>query len=250
MIATARGLSEGVVRRLAIPAVLALAAFCVLIGLGLWQLQRLAEKDRLIAAIDARRAAPPMALPAEAEWPTLAPDAYEYRHVRFDGTFDRAAQALVFRPDGVGAARSQGAGYLVMAPLRLASGAYVLVDRGYVPSDSRDQVAAPPAGTVTVTGLMRQPEPRNVFTPADDPSRGQWFTRDPAPIARHLGLARVAPFSIDADPTPRAAGWPAGGQTVTAIPNNHLAYAMTWFGLAATLLGVFGAYAYGQARRL
>lgn len=238
----------GVVRRLAVAGIASFAAFCVLVGLGTWQLQRLAEKDRLIAEIDARMKAPPSALPSQAEWPKLAPDAYEYRHVRLEGTFDGARQALVFRPDGVGAARSLGAGYLVMTPLRLASGAYVIVDRGYVPSDYRDQVSPPPASTVTVTGLMRQPEPRNIFTPADEPARGQWFTRDPAAMARQLGLTDVAPFSIDADAGRRSGGWPVGGQTVTAIPNNHLAYAFTWFGLAATLMGVFGAWAYAQMK--
>lgn len=240
--------SSPVWRRLLAPAVATLAAFCVLIGLGVWQVRRLAWKDGLIAAIEARMKGRPETLPAEAEWPKLDADAYEYRHVRIEGVFDRERRALVYRPDGVGPAKYLGPGYLVMTPLRLASGAEVIVDRGYVPQDKRAEIKPPPAGDVTVTGLMRRPEPRNAFTPADEPAHDQWFTRDPAAIGRWFGLARAAPFSIDADATRLSDGWPVGSQTVTAIPNDHFAYAVTWFGLAATLLGVFGAYAYTQLR--
>ena len=91
---------------------------------------------------------------------------------------------------------------------------------------------------------MRQPEPRNIFTPADDPAKDQFFTRDPQLIAAHLGLADAAPFTVDADATPNPGGWPRGGATELAIPNNHFSYALTWFGLALGLFGVFLSYAW------
>ena len=102
-------------------------------------------------------------------------------------------------------------------------------------------------GTVTVTGLMREPEARNIFTPADDAAHNMWFTRDPAAIARVEGLDRAAPFTVDADVSAVPGGLPQGGETVLDIPNNHLSYALTWFGLALGLAGVFAVFA---ARRL
>ena len=90
---------------------------------------------------------------------------------------------------------------------------------------------------------MRASESRNWFTPADDPVSGQWFTRDVDAIARAKGLTRTAPFFVDADAAADPAALPEGGETILAFPNNHLSYAMTWFGVAAALVGVFAAFA-------
>jgi surfeit locus 1 family protein len=133
----------------------------------------------------------------------------------------------------------------VLAPLSLPDGTSVIVNRGFVPSAAKGRAAhAPPLGEVTLTGLMREPEPRNLFTPADRPDQDQWFTRDAGAIAAHFGLTRAAPFSVDADYSGDPKSLPRGGTTVIAFPNNHLAYALTWFGLAAALAGVFGAWAW------
>jgi len=225
-------------------------ALAALIGLGVWQLQRLAWKEGLIAEVEARVDAAPVEAPAEAVWAKLAPDDYEYRHVRLRGVFEFSRQALVFRALEQPRGRYGGPGYLVMTPLRLADGAHVLVNRGFVPQAQRDRLAATAPDAVeatTVTGLMRSSEPRNWFTPADDPARGEWFTRDPAAIAAALKVDRAAPFTIDAD----AGGTgelPQGGETVLSFPNNHLGYAFTWFGLALALVGVFAAYAATRLR--
>ncbi|MBV8912707.1 MAG: SURF1 family protein [Acetobacteraceae bacterium] len=239
--------SAAPLRSLVAPALLALAGIAVLVSLGVWQLHRLAWKEALIARIEARVHARPVALPAESEWPGLKPEEYEYRHVSVRGRFD-PRQALVFR--GSGPEAGQGPGYLLLAPLMLPDGAAVIVNRGFVPGTPQDAAAhAPPAGETTVTGLMREPEPRNLFTPADQPDKDVWFTRDPAAIARHLGLSRAAPFSIDADFSGDPKTLPKGGTSVIAFPNNHLGYALTWFGLAAALAGVFGAWAWGRLKQ-
>jgi surfeit locus 1 family protein len=227
-------------RTLVWPAVTALACFILFVSLGLWQLERRAWKEALIAQIDARANASPTPLPNAADWPLLAPQDYEYRHVALSGTFEHGKEALVFRTAPNDKGGTQGPGYLVLTPLRLASGAYVIVNRGFVPLDLKDpqkRAAGQVEGEVQITGLMRPPEPRNLFTPADNPDKGQYFTRDPVLIAQHFALGRAAPFSIDADDLPVHGGWPRGGATVTAIPNNHLSYALTWFGLAAALVG-------------
>lgn len=219
---------------------LALAALALLISLGTWQMHRLAWKEELIARIEARIHAAPTALPAESEWAALRPEDYEYRRISLSGTFDHGREIHVFRASGPNEGVSRP-GYLIVTPLRLREGAIVLVTRGFVPEDKRDpstRAAGQIAGEVTITGLMRAPEPRNAFTPADDPARGAWFTRDTGLIAAHLQLERAAPFSVDADATPNPGGWPRGGATVIAIKNDHLSYALTWYGLAATLVAV------------
>jgi surfeit locus 1 family protein len=229
------------------PALFTLAAGAILIGLGLWQLERLHWKEALVAQIDARSTMPPLALPPEANWPRLVPEDYDYRHVEVEGTFEHDKEALVFHGPGFSRKGLLSPGYLVLTPLRLASGGVVIVNRGFVPESLKDKstrIEGEIAGPVKVTGLMRPPEPRNLFTPADDPAAGRYFTRDPALIAAAFSLTEAAPFSIDADDTPMPGGWPKGATTEIAIPNNHLSYALTWFGLAFGLFAVFIAFAW------
>ena len=235
---------------LALAAGVALIAFAILIALGTWQMRRLAWKEDLLHKIDTRMHAAPTPLPPESDWGKLDPDAYEYRHVTATGVFEHDHEALIFRASGPNEGLSQP-GYVVMTPLRLASGAHVLVARGFVPEERKDPGSrreGQVAGETTVTGLLRAPEPRNAFTPADDPAKGLWFTRDPALIAAHFGLVRAAPFSIDADPTPVPGGWPKAGVTPVNIPNDHFSYALTWYGLAATLAAFCG-YLLWRSRR-
>jgi surfeit locus 1 family protein len=225
------------------PAVASVVCVALLIGLGVWQLHRLAWKEALIAAVEARAHAAPVDAPPESDWPRLDPADYEYRRVRFAGVFDGSRQVTVFRALSEPRGRFGGPGYLVMTPLKLVDGATVLVDRGFVPEA---QKAA--AGETTVVGLMRASETRNLFTPSDDPANGQWFTRDVGAIARAEGLTRVAPFFVDAEAGPDPSALPEGGETILAFPNNHLSYALTWFGMAAALVGVFVAYAASRLR--
>ena len=227
---------------LLVPCVFAGIAFAILVGLGTWQVERLQWKEALIARLDARVTAAPVAVPPRAAWPRLDLADEEYRHVSARGQWE-PKEALIFRGSGKVAGGPTQPGYWVMNPLRLEGGGAVLVNRGFVGLDRKQDVARrPPEGTVTVTGLLRAPEERNLFTPKDDPASGQWYTRDPAAIGAALGLADTAPFSIDEDAHTEAPGTPAGGATVIDIPNNHLSYAVTWYGLALTLVGVFVAF--------
>ncbi len=240
---TASSLHKG--RSLALPGLAALVALAILLGLGTWQLQRKAWKEDLIAQIETRAYGEPGTIVPESEWPTWRADQDEFRKVRVTGTFLHRFEAPVY---GLARGERQGApvqGYYLITPLKLTSGAIVMVNRGFVPTDLRDPASRPgsqPAGEVTVTGLVRAPEARNTFTPNDDPARNRWFARDPQAMAAAHGLERVAPFLIDADGSPNPGGWPRGGQTPLTLPNNHLQYAVTWFGIALTLIGVFAAF--------
>ncbi len=237
-------------RSIIVALALILPAFGVLVGLGVWQLQRKAWKEGLIAQIEARAYGEPSALPAEAAWPLWTPEAGEYSRVRATGTFlyDRQVAVSGLAP-GEGPGRPL-LGFYIVTPLRLADGSHVLVNRGFVSPDLKANPPQAAADPVSVTGLLRGSEQAGAFTPANEPAKGAWYSRDIAAIAGHAGLARVAPFLIDADASSSGLGGvPRGGLTRLEIPNRHLEYALTWFGLAATLLGVTAAAWFVRTRR-
>jgi surfeit locus 1 family protein len=233
---------------LLVPALFALPVFALLVSLGVWQLHRLAWKEDLLAQIDQRLNAPATPLPPRAQWSSLSQEADEYRHVSVTGRFEHDNEVYVFRTAGSGIGE---AGFLVLTPLRLADGSRIFVNRGFVPERLRDpatRAAGQTNGDVTVAGVLRWPEDRNMFTPADEPARRVWYTRDPVSMARALNLPDAAPFSIDADATTDQSQPLHGGATVVALRNDHLSYAVTWFGLAATLVGVFGVFAWRRLK--
>ncbi len=204
----------------------------VLLALGTWQVHRLSWKLDLIARVDQRVHAPPAAPPGPGQAVTAAAD--EYRHVAVSGSFLNDREALVQ------AVTDLGPGFWVMTPLRTAEGD-VLINRGFVPSDHRDpatRAAGQIAGPTRVVGLLRITEPKGGFLRSNDPAANRWYSRDVAAIAAARGLGNVAPYFIDADATPNAGNWPAGGLTVIVFPNSHLVYALTWYALALMLAGV------------
>jgi surfeit locus 1 family protein len=147
-----------------------------------------------------------------------------------------------------------GIGYRVMTPLETADGWYLIVNRGFVPEDRKDPATRADGqlpGEVKITGLVRPADPAGTFTPKKDEARNVWFNRDPAEMAVAMGLPpdRVAPYTVDAafDPS-LPGGLPQGGETVISFPNNHLQYALTWFGLAIALIAVFAVWARGRVR--
>jgi surfeit locus 1 family protein len=223
-------------------------ALAALVSLGNWQMQRLAWKEGIIGRMGARIHAAPQPLPAPQDWAALQPLDYEYRRVTANGVFDHAREVRVFHAAG-GIMREPG--WLVLTPLALPSGAQVIVNRGFVPLAKADPLTRPQgqlAGEVQVSGLMRAPEPRNPFTPADQPQKREWHVRDPISIAAHFELKNAAPFLIDADDADLPGGLPKGGATNFRIANNHFSYALTWYGLALTLLGVFAVFAWRRLR--
>jgi surfeit locus 1 family protein len=231
-------------RRLIVPGIASLIGVALLVALGVWQLRRLAWKEALIAAVEARAHMAPVALPAPASWSALDPADYEYRRVEATGVYDYSHQEFVFTSMEEPRGRYGGVGYLVMTPLRLADGGVVIVNRGFVPEEMKAQADTGPQGETHVVGLMRASERRNLFTPADEPERGVFFTRDADGLAKAMQLGPHAPFTLDAEAGPDPL--PEGGETRLTFPNNHLSYAFTWFGMAAALAGVFGVWAFGR----
>lgn len=221
---------------------LAFAGMAILIGLGVWQLDRKVWKENLITTINSRLAGAPEDLPPRANWQRLREDGEEFRRVAFPAEFLDGEEALVYtagsplRPD------VKGPGYWVFSPARLAGGSIILINRGFVPIDRKDpatRAEGAPRGIIDLVGVMRWPEARGTFTPADDPKNNVWFLRDSNSIATFKKWATAAPFYVDQEGPAPTGGWPKPGKLEAHLPDNHLQYAITWFGLALALAGVF-----------
>jgi surfeit locus 1 family protein len=196
--------------------------FAAFTALGVWQVYRLNWKLDLIARVDARVHAAAVAAPA-----TATPDD-EYRKVSATGTFLNDRETLVQ------AVTELGAGFWVMTPLKRADGTVILINRGFVPPDRREPSQhSQQTGEVSVSGILRMSEPKGGFLRSNDPGGDRWYSRDVEAIATARHLTGVAPYFIDADATANPGGYPVGGLTVIRFSNNHLVYAITWFGLAA-----------------
>lgn len=235
---------SGAWRSLIAPGLASLVALSILIGLGIWQVERKAWKEDLIARIVSESRAEPVAPPAATAWD---PARDEFHHVRMKGHFLNDKETLVH---GLAPGETPGRalqGYYVITPFIRDDGATVLVNRGFVPTELKaqgDRASGLIEGETTVTGILRASEPRTMFVPAPDPVRGEWFNRDVPGIAAARGLGEVAPYLVEADAVAGQTTWPRGGQLRVDLPNNHLQYAFTWFGIAACLVGVFSVYAW------
>ncbi len=212
-------------------AVLGVVMLCTL---GVWQLERLQWKNALIAERKAGLAAAPVALSTVLS-EISAGKTVKYRPVTLSGRFVGEADLRLF-------STAYGPGWEIVSPFRTDEGVLVLVDRGFLPELSGRDVAAPapPAGPLALSGFARQPPSKKAaFAPANDASRNRWFWWDlPAMAAASAGPAgaRVAPVFVQLAATPASGSdAPRPVVPVVAIPNNHLSYALTWFGLAAAL---------------
>lgn len=196
-------------------------------ALGAWQVQRLIWKLDLIARVDARVHAEPVAPPPVSASVTAADD--EYKHVRVSGTYMNGKETFVQ------AVTALGPGFWVVTPLATADGSHILINRGFVPADRRDagkRAEGQLEGQTEVTGLLRMSEPGGGFLRENDAANDRWFSRDVAAIAAAKGVSPAAAYFIDAEANPALPAAPAGGLTVVKFPNNHASYIFTWFALA------------------
>ena len=231
------------------PTALGVAGLAVLIGLGTWQLQRKQWKDALIAKIAARVTAEPMPL-AQARQIWSGGGDIEYLHFVARGRFHHDKERYLYAP------ASAGLGWHVYSPLEWAPAHFVWVNRGFVPDARKDPATRREGqltGEVEIAGLFRIRQAKGAFTPTNDVARNLWYWPDVAAMqASAFGTGMSAlPFTVDADARPEPpGGLPRGGVTRLDLPNRHLEYALTWYGLALTLIGVFVAFARGRLRSL
>ncbi len=217
------------------PTIVAVPIVLLCLGLGAWQIRRLSWKEGLIA----ERAAAVAAAPRPAPLNAAEAQGMEFHHVTDKGVFLNDKELFV------GATSRAGqAGYRVLTPLREPDGRIVFVNRGFIPSALKDRgkrMTGEPTGTVRLEGLLRLPAnaPPNWFVPDNRPDLNYWFWVDLPAMAKADKLDHVAPFYIDADASPNPGGWPKGGVTRLALPNNHLQYAITWFSLAVAMTVIY-----------
>ncbi len=222
--------------------VLVLIALAILLSLGTWQMQRLAWKEGLLSSIAERRAAPPADL-AGIEALAKAGEDVDYRTVRVTGTYINNKERHFF------ATYDGRTGYYVYTPLQLADGQIVLVNRGFVSFERKEpemRKQGQLTGEQTVTGLARAKltEKPSWAVPDNDVAKNIFYWKDLDVMASSSGLdpAKVVPFFVDADATPHDGGMPIGGVTQFDLPNSHLQYAVTWYGLAAALVVISGMF--------
>ena len=230
-------------RPMLVPTLWLVPALVLLIGLGIWQVQRLHWKENLIATVNARIAAPAIPL-GEALGQGIGRN--EWRHVSASGKFLNGKEIYLFA-----SSREGEPGEHVITPFVLDDGRMVLIDRGFVPENLRDpatRTAGQLQGRQAVTGVLRLSQDPGFFTPNPDFAKRQWFVRDVAGMSGMAGVRVAAPVMIEADATANPGGWPKGGQTRVDFPNNHLQYAITWFGLAIALTVIYLTYHFNHGR--
>jgi surfeit locus 1 family protein len=241
-------------------AALALLLIVLFAGLGTWQVFRLQWKLDLIARVDRRVHAAPVAPPPSARWAGITAESDEYRRVQLSGhyLYDLTTPVL--------ALTEQGSGYWLLTPLCATDGHIYIVNRGFIPAElgartryspqraASEVCAGRSAAPSQVTGLLRVSEKGNTFTRTNDPRANRWYVRDVAAIAAARGLpaAATAPFFVDAaagQNPPASPDQPQGGLTVVSFHNTHLVYAFTWYALALMVAGAWWWITRGAAAR-
>ncbi len=239
-----------------VPAILLVVIVAILVSLGNWQMRRLSWKLGLIEKVETRLNADPVDLPGPDQWADIDADAIAYRQVLMSGRYlDGEFHVFTSLSDPKG--KYGGPGYWVMTPFRTAAGWIVFVNRGFIPQDLKEASSRPgsepPEGEQTLIGTIRQAEPEGTGPSlAAEPEKNIWYRRDPAQLAAAAGLAagEVAPYTVDLNGGQGpAGGLPQPGETKVTFNNPHLGYAMTWYGFAASAIGVFIAYVMGRRRR-
>jgi surfeit locus 1 family protein len=226
-----------------------LVMLIVLLGLGSWQVKRLFWKQALLAQIaSAERSNPVPLCELEAVAAGVGGKAQfrppPFIKISITGTFLPAETAL-YGAEVRDVASGPAMGAQLIEPMRELNGELILVDRGWVPL-SRTGPLDQPMGEVTVSGYIRLGDRQHWFSAADDPSGRRFFTLDPHAIGAAIGLPQVRPFVLVALATGTGAilqNWPDPARHLPQPPNNHLSYAITWYGLSVALLAIFTIWA-------
>lgn len=216
-------------RRLIVPAVSTAVMLVVLIGLGFWQLQRMAWKHAILVAIADAETRPAVPLTN-----TPAP----FTKIRVTGRF-RDDLASLYGAEGRQTRDGPVMGAQLLVPLERDGEPTLLVIRGWVPPPTTQHAKLPADGQTSVEAFVRPGELAGMFAARDDVAGRRFYTLDPAAIGAALGLARVAPLVLVAiGPTPPET-FPDPAHTLPRPSDNHLTYAIIWFALAVALAVIF-----------
>ncbi len=230
-------------RPLPVLSIVTLIALAILIGLGFWQLERRDEKHALIADITQRMIAPAESVETLLVDEVKAP----FRHATAQGTFDNAHESYVFTPHSDDSGTHLG--YKVITPLRLTASAVIFVDRGWVPEEKRTPAARINGqinGQVTVRGVLKSSTSPGWFTPEPNTVEHIWFVHDIAAMAAVHGIKPATMLYLEASMS--VPGGPVPLSEMPEIPDNHLQYAITWFGLAIVLFVIYLVFHHSRGR--
>ena len=217
-----------------------LVALGILIFLGSWQAGRIAPKTLLVASVEAGLAAKPMPLPDDIADTSV----HNYQRVRFEGV-RTAEPILVFGMNQAGKA-----GYFLYAPIKRKSRKSLIVNFGWIPFEHKTPVSIP-KGQVALSGILLPSAEAGTMTPDNDAANGSWYLADVPQMAVHFGLQHGEYFRyrVYADHVGAKSNLPLGGQVLVNIPNNHFEYMLTWYGLAAALIGVYATFGYSRGQK-
>jgi cytochrome oxidase assembly protein ShyY1 len=222
-------------------------------GLGVWQLQRRVAKHALIAVLTERLAAAPGSLPSSSQWSALTPERDQFRRVGFVATYQPRPDAMVYSSGSAVRNDIAGPGTWAFMPAALPSGEIVVINAGFVQNTMQDRSQQDRAvqrlvthQPVMLTGYIRFPEKAGALTPPEDIVKRLWFTRDHLAMARSLGWSEggqvIAPFYIDLEQPVPSSGVPKPGPLEVHLKDDHLQYAITWFGLAGAVVIAFAVW--------
>lgn len=227
------------------PTVMTVPVVLIMLALSVWQLNRYSWKVDLVDRLNEQLSE------ASVELPTGDFDLKEwgYRRVTLTGEFLHEKEIHLFSHADKGRK-----GFQIITPfIRSDDKGVVLVNRGWVPEGKKNPESRSEGlmqGEITVSGVIRKSWTKAYsFLPASDPVANVWLYGELKEMAHHLKL-EVAPSFVELDATPVPGGWPLGGQTRISVPNNHIEYFVTWFGLAAAMAFIYVLFGLSRARKL
>ena len=223
-----RPVARSRLRQLLWPGVMTAAMLAVLLGLGTWQVERLHWKQDVLSQIARAEAAPAVPLPMDPE---------SYTKVKVTGRL-RDDLSASYGAEVRDTPAGTQLGTQLVVPLERDGGSAILVDRGWVP-DRRPRPLAQAEGDGTIEGYVRPSDTPGMFSATDSPATRRFYTLDARGIGKAVGLDRVAPFILVALGPPPPERYPDPARHLPRPPNNHLSYAITWYGLAIALVVIF-----------
>lgn len=221
-------------QRLIFPLAVGFFGAAILFWLGTWQVERLAWKKDILAAIETRMSSEPVLLPAE---PKFAD--HQYLAVEVSGEYGTTEVPILASTKQVGAI------FRIVAPFRTTDGRHILVDRGYVLDELKDSPRA--IGAATLTGNLLWPDEIDKYTPKPDLKANIWFARDIPALAEHLNTEPVLLVVRNSSQTDN--GLTPLPVDTSGIPNDHFEYAVTWYGLCIVWLMMSGLLVWRQIRK-
>lgn len=209
--------------------------FLILLWLGTWQVLRLRWKSELLHKIELLQAAPARPLA------TVLASRADADFVRVSLDCPSLNQTPILKTYALSEAGQVGDRILTLCPIAAAGFDALLVDRGFAPKGTSLPTAALPLKD-PVVGVLRKPTPPSGFAPKPSEVAGEWTGRDLPAMARQLKASSPAPYFLELETPPPPSRYPRPEPLSLGISNNHLGYAITWFGLAAALIGVYIGY--------